>query len=87
MHARRMLVAAATTFTLLVSAGCAVTLNQDSVGAYIADSAITTTVKTRFFDSSTVDANANGVQTVDQRPDYRYGDRVVVSSGHISPLS
>ena len=87
MHARRMLVAAATTFNLLVSAGCAVTLNQDSVGAYIADSAITTPVKTRFFDSSTVDANANGVQTVDQRPDYRYGDRVVVSSGHISPLS
>lgn len=86
MHARHMLVAAATTFTLLVSAGCAVTLNQESVGAYIADSAITTAVKIRFLDSSTVDANANSVETVDQRPDYRHGDRVAVSSGHISPL-
>ncbi len=64
MQARHILIAAATTFTLLVSGGCAVTRNQESVGAYIDDSAITTAVKARFVDSTVVDANAISVETM-----------------------
>ena len=51
-------------FTLLVSTGCAVTRNQESVGAYIDDSAITTAVKARFVESTVVDANAISVETM-----------------------
>ena len=64
MQARHILIAAATAFTLMVSAGCAVTRNQESVGAYIDDSAITTAVKARFVESNVVDANAISVETM-----------------------
>jgi len=64
MQVRHTLVAAATAITLLVSSGCAVTRNQESVGAYIDDSAITTSVKARFVDSPAVDASAISVETM-----------------------
>lgn len=64
MQVRHILVAAATAVTLLVSTGCAVTRNQESVGAYIDDSAITTSVKARFVDSKMVDASAISVETM-----------------------
>ena len=64
MQVRTSLVAAATAITLLISSGCAVTRKQESLGAYIDDSAITTAVKARFVDSSMVDANAISVETM-----------------------
>ena len=64
MPVRHTLVAAATVIALLVSTGCAVTRNQESVGAYIDDSAITTAVKARFVESTVVDANAISVETM-----------------------
>lgn len=64
MQVRHSLIAAATAITLLISTGCAVTRNQESLGAYIDDSAITTAVKARFVDSSMVDANAISVETM-----------------------
>jgi osmotically-inducible protein OsmY len=44
--------------------GCAVTRGQESVGAYIDDSAITTAVKARFVDNKDVDASAISVETL-----------------------
>jgi hyperosmotically inducible periplasmic protein len=60
----RTLIAASLTAALLAVAGCAVTRDQESVGAYIDDSAITTSVKARFVDSRAVDANAISVETM-----------------------
>jgi hyperosmotically inducible periplasmic protein len=49
---------------LLTLGGCAVTRGQESVGAYVDDSAITTAVKARFIDSRQVDAGAISVETM-----------------------
>lgn len=64
MIIRTTLVAAATVVALLTTAGCAVTRDQESVGAYIDDSAITTAVKARFVDATLVDAAAISVETM-----------------------
>lgn len=60
-----------TTFTAAIAAvlfatasGCAVTRGQESVGAYVDDSAITTAVKARFVDNHTVDATSIKVETL-----------------------
>lgn len=45
-------------------AGCAVTRGQESIGAYVDDSAITTAVKGRFIDNKDVDASAISVETL-----------------------
>lgn len=50
--------------TLVLASGCAVTRGQESVGAYIDDSAITSAVKARFVDNRTVDAAAISVETM-----------------------
>ena len=44
--------------------GCAVTRGQESVGAYVDDSAITTAVKGRFVDNKNVDAASISVETL-----------------------
>lgn len=44
--------------------GCAVARDQQTVGAYIDDTAITTAVKARFADNKTVDATAISVETL-----------------------
>lgn len=49
---------------LVTTTGCAVTRGQESVGAYIDDSAITTAVKARFVDNPSVDASAISVETL-----------------------
>jgi osmotically-inducible protein OsmY len=50
--------------SLAAMPGCAVTRGQETVGAYIDDSAITTAVKARFVDNKSVDATAIGVETL-----------------------
>ena len=58
------LIAAATALVMLTATGCAVTRGQETVGAYIDDSVITSTVKARFVQDKTVDASAIGVETL-----------------------
>ena len=50
--------------TLLIASGCAVTRGQESVGAYVDDAAITTSVKGRFVDNKDVDASSIRVETL-----------------------
>lgn len=57
-----LLIAAAVGATTLV--GCAVQRDQSSVGEYVDDATITTRVKTRFAEDSTVSAMAIGVETL-----------------------
>ena len=64
MNIRNTLTAAAAAIVLLTASGCAVTRGQESAGAYIDDSAITTSVKARFVDSADVDASAISVETL-----------------------
>ena len=60
-----------TTFAALFAAvlmigvqGCAVTRGQETVGAYVDDTAITTAVKARFVDNKEVDATSISVETL-----------------------
>jgi hyperosmotically inducible protein len=64
MIIRNTFIAAATALTLLATAGCAVTREQETVGAYVDDTAITTAVKARFVDSKQVDASSISVETL-----------------------
>lgn len=50
--------------TVLTTAGCAVTRGQETVGAYVDDTAITTAVKARFVENQQVDAMAISVETL-----------------------
>ena len=58
------LTAAVAAATLFFAAGCAVTRGQESVGAYVDDTAITTALKARFVDNRTVDASSISVETL-----------------------
>ena len=64
MNIRTTLSAAAAAVLLVTTAGCAVTRDQQSVGSYVDDSAITSSVKARFVDNSAVDASAISVETM-----------------------
>jgi hyperosmotically inducible protein len=50
--------------SVIAMSGCAVTRGQETVGAYIDDTAITTSIKTRFIDNKSVDANSIKVETL-----------------------
>jgi hyperosmotically inducible periplasmic protein len=57
----------ATTIALLAlvtATGCAVTRGQETVGAYVDDAAITTSVKSRFVGNKDVDAASISVETL-----------------------
>jgi hyperosmotically inducible protein len=64
MKLRTALLASVTAMMLVVTTGCAITRDQETVGAYIDDSVITTTVKSRFFDDKSVDGSAVSVETL-----------------------
>ncbi len=49
---------------VLTTTGCAVTRGQETVGAYIDDTAITTSIKARFVDDKQVDASSISVETL-----------------------
>jgi hyperosmotically inducible periplasmic protein len=49
---------------LLTATGCAVTRGQETVGAYVDDTGITTLVKSRFVENKQVDAAAISVETL-----------------------
>ena len=56
-YARALAIAALAGATL-VGTGCAVVRGQESAGAYVDDTAITTAVKAKFVEDKTVDASA-----------------------------
>ena len=64
MFTRTTLAALAASIALITMSGCAVTRDQSTVGAYIDDTAITTSVKARFVDNKDVDAAAISVETL-----------------------
>jgi hyperosmotically inducible periplasmic protein len=64
MSIKTTLIATTTALVMLTTTGCAVTRGQESVGAYIDDSAITTAVKARFVENKEVDAAAISVETL-----------------------
>jgi osmotically-inducible protein OsmY len=64
MFIRTTLAAAAAAVALIALPGCAVTRGQESVGAYVDDTAITTAVKARFVDNKEVDASSIRVETL-----------------------
>ena len=64
MTIRTTLAAAVAAVALLAASGCAVTRGQESVGAYVDDTAITTAVKGRYVGNADVDATSIRVETL-----------------------
>jgi len=64
MQLRTTLASAIAVIALVTASGCAVQRGQETVGAYVDDAAITTSVKARFVDDKTVDAGAIKVETL-----------------------
>jgi hyperosmotically inducible periplasmic protein len=64
MNTRMLLILTATVCSLSAFSGCAVTRGQESVGAYIDDSAVTTAVKARLLDNKDVDGTSISVETL-----------------------
>lgn len=64
MNTRNSLGILALASVLLVASGCAVTRGQETVGAYVDDSTITTQVKSRFISNKDVDAASISVETL-----------------------
>jgi len=58
------LASAIAVLVLVVASGCAVQRGQETVGAYVDDTAITTSVKARYVDNKDVDASAIKVETL-----------------------
>lgn len=64
MNLRTPLAALVAAAALIVTSGCAVTRGQETVGAYVDDAAITTSIKARMVEDKNVDAAAIKVQTL-----------------------
>ena len=62
--ARTLALAAAVGVSIITATGCAVVRDQQTVGAYVDDSAITTAVKAKFAEDKTVNAVAISVETL-----------------------
>ena len=62
--ARTLALAAAVGVTVITATGCAVVREQQTVGSYVDDSAITTAVKAKFAEDKTVNAVAISVETL-----------------------
>ena len=61
---RKHLAATLTMIVIATASGCAVTRGQESVGAYVDDAAITTSLKARFVENKDVDASSIKVETL-----------------------
>ena len=64
MNMRTLLAATVTALALVTMTGCAVTRGQETIGAYVDDSAITARIKARFVENQQVDAAAISVETL-----------------------
>lgn len=63
MNTRTLIITTAIAAAALLT-GCAVTRGQETVGAYVDDTAITTAVKSRFVENKAVDAASIQVETL-----------------------
>ena len=64
MFIRTTLAAAVAAVVMLTAAGCAVTRGQETVGAYVDDTAITTAIKAHYLDNKQVDGTSIRVETL-----------------------
>jgi len=64
MTIRSKFASAIAALVLVAASGCAVTRGQESVGAYVDDTAITTALKGRYIDNKDVDASSIRVETL-----------------------
>ena len=64
MYIRHTIAATFAALALLTATGCAVTRGQETVGAYVDDTTITTQVKARFVENKDVDASSIRVETL-----------------------
>lgn len=64
MQLRTSIASAIAVIALVTASGCAVTRGQETVGAYVDDAAITTSVKARYVDNKQVDAASIKVETL-----------------------
>ncbi len=64
MKIQSTIIASLISLSLLFASGCAVTRGQESVGAYIDDTAITSSVKAQFVGNTDVDASSISVETL-----------------------
>jgi osmotically-inducible protein OsmY len=64
MIIRTFLAAAIAATALLTATGCAVSRGQETVGAYVDDAGITTTVKSRLFEDKRVAGSSISVETL-----------------------
>jgi osmotically-inducible protein OsmY len=64
MKIRTTLMAAGIAFTLVAAGGCAVSRGQQTTGAYIDDTAITATVKSRMLEDKDVAGTSITVETL-----------------------
>lgn len=64
MTIRNTLIITATAIVLIATTGCAVNRGQETVGAYIDDTGITTAVKNSFVQSKDIDTMAIKVETL-----------------------
>lgn len=64
MKLRSTLTTALSIAVLVIASGCAVSRGQESVGAYVDDTAITTGVKSRMLENKEVDGTSITVETL-----------------------
>lgn len=64
MIIRTALIAAMSAVILIAASGCAVERGQETVGAYVDDTGITTKIKARFVEDKQVDATSIRVETL-----------------------
>lgn len=64
MQLRTSIASAIAVIALVTASGCAVTRGQETVGAYVDDASITTSVKARYVDNKEVDASSIKVETL-----------------------
>ncbi|WP_210547351.1 BON domain-containing protein [Rhodoferax sp. PAMC 29310] len=64
MFIRRTLAIVITAVVMVTATGCAVQRGQETVGAYVDDTGITTLIKSRFIENKQVDALSIKVETL-----------------------
>ncbi len=64
MKTKLLIASAFTALSLVTVTGCSVTRGQETTGNYVDDTVVTTRVKTRFAQDSTVSAMAINVETL-----------------------
>jgi hyperosmotically inducible protein len=64
MNFRTHIASAVAVIALISATGCAVTRGQETVGAYVDDASITTSLKARYVDNKDVDASSIKVETL-----------------------